>query len=582
MARTNDQERNNADNRTGFKAARKDGGEIKRDFKELRERAENALKDDIQHKLKVTKNEAKGLAQELDVYRTELEMQNDELRIAQTLLEESRDKYFELYDFAPIAYITINKKGLISEVNLAGAKLLGLDRERLTGKGLANFIEEDYLKIFYDHLKKVTETGKKNICELKLKSLDKRIAYVLLESLAQDYCEDGDCQIRVAIIDITDRKVAEEEKNNFISVMSHELRNPLTPILSGAQLIRTMTAENHPGTHKPDKAFDDSVKIIEQQAKNMARLLDDLLDISRITRGQIILKKQSVNLLDSIGHAIRAVNPLVKKQHHKLSVSLPDSPIYLEADPVRLEQIIINLLNNAVKYTPAGGQIGLDVRRAGQNAEIIIRDNGIGIDPSRLDSVFNLFTRVDTPFVSTQGELGIGLKLSKDLIAMHGGTITAVSKGKDKGSEFKVLLPILPENLKLNLEIIEPIARDRAKSRILIVDDNESITKILAKVIKSLGHDVRVANDGASALAMAKEYRPHIIFMDIGMPGMSGYEAVREMRQLERISGYKMKIVAVTGYGQQEDKDRTKTAGFDFHLTKPMTIETIKKTIDSI
>jgi signal transduction histidine kinase/ligand-binding sensor protein/ActR/RegA family two-component response regulator/putative methionine-R-sulfoxide reductase with GAF domain len=386
--------------------------------------------------------------------------------------------------------------------------------------------------------------------------------------------------IRIYGTDITDRVLAEEEKNKFIAVMSHELRNPLTPIMSGSQFVRAYLEKNMKQGQPVDEVVNEAVKTIEQQSKNMARLLDDLLDITRISRGNIQLKKRVIDLNDTFMNSIKATRPIFENQNHVFSYIHPKTPLYTEADPVRLEQVFINLLNNAAKYTQSRGRIWFEMRRQENEAEIIVRDNGMGIDPGKIGLIFDLFTRLSTPYATTLGELGIGLKLSKDLIFLHGGSIKPVSAGLNKGSEFIVRLPIFPENY---IDTVAPdddtAFSDNLLKRILVVDDNVSITKLFSEMFKFLGHETREVHDGISALALAKEYRPQIVLVDIGLPGMSGYELARELRKLEQASKNKMKLIAVTGYGHDDDKRKAFDAGFDMHLIKPVDFTTLQSAI---
>lgn len=387
--------------------------------------------------------------------------------------------------------------------------------------------------------------------------------------------------IRLYAKDITVSKHMEMEKNNFIAMMSHELRNPLASIMMGAELMRANLKNATLGSDA-DKDLDESLEVVEEQSKNMAHLLDDLLDISRISRGKIELKKQEVILADCVRRAIHTVQPLMRDQKHDLSMIVPEEPIYIHADPVRLEQIMVNLLNNAAKYTPPGGRVDLEVKRDGDEVEIIVSDTGIGIDPSLIDSVFNLFLRLASPFISTQGELGIGLKLTRDLVTMHSGTISAESQGKDRGSKFIVRLPILSRVKVVSddepEEALLPSA-DEERLRVMVVDDNKNIADMVAKTMNYLGHEAKACYDGSSAVNLFKDYLPQVAFIDIGMPGMNGYELARALREMEEEVGHQIKLVAVTGYGQDEDKQKSQLAGFDLHLVKPVDMNTLKQAL---
>lgn len=399
----------------------------------------------------------------------------------------------------------------------------------------------------------------------------------LLVKLAEDVSH-GITALRMKIAS----KKAEEEKNKFIAVMSHELRNPLTPILTGSQLVLALLEKSEPDGWVDYQVLLESSKLIEQQALNMSNLLDDLLDITRISRGKIDLKKQPINLLDCIENAIKTTHAVMSAQKHELSVLLTDSPLYAFADPLRIEQVIINLLNNAAKYTQPHGRITLEARRKGTEAEITVRDNGIGIEADKLNSIFDQFCGSDNAFVSTLGELGIGLKLAKDLVNMHGGAIVPKSDGAGMGSEFKVVLPAMPENYTLENSPKKLVVPRKQKRRVLIIDDNLSITKLLKSSVNYLGYEAEAVNDGPSAINLAKEFKPHIVLIDLGLPGMNGYEIAHALRAIEDTIGHRLKLLALTGYGQDEDKKRTKEAGFDVHLVKPVDIGLLDETLGSL
>jgi len=293
-----------------------------------------------------------------------------------------------------------------------------------------------------------------------------------------------------------------------------------------------------------------------------------LLDVSRITRGKIQLRKETIDLVSAINHAVDAVRPLIDAQRHELALSLPHEPIHLVADPTRLEQVLCNLLNNAAKYTGVGGRIELAVTHSNGQATLSLRDTGIGIAPDLLPRIFDLFTQADRSLARSQGGLGIGLTLVRTLVGMMGGNITAHSDGPGKGSEFVVQLPVLKEAIVPKLEKREERPRmPHPPLRALVVEDIEDVAEMLVMLLRQWGHEVRAVHDGAAALLAARTYTPDIILLDIGLPGMNGYDVARQLRQTD---GEKPLIVAMTGYGQEEDRRRSEEAGFDFHMVKPI------------
>ncbi|MDO8592680.1 MAG: PAS domain S-box protein [bacterium] len=380
--------------------------------------------------------------------------------------------------------------------------------------------------------------------------------------------------------DVTENKTAEDEKNNFIAIMSHELRSPLSPILTSAQLINAHLSDI--AAEDKSSAIGQAAKMIEKQSKIMARLLDDLLDITRINQGKIKLKTQALELVESLDNAIGTARRLAAEQKQTFSVSLPAEPVYIKADPVRLEQIVINLLNNAIRFTPAGGQIRLEARQLPGALEIRVRDTGIGIEKTKLSSIFNLFAGTPRAYISAPGELGIGLKLIKNLATAHGGTITANSLGLNQGSEFIVKLPVLlpdysPDNAGQQARLT---AAD--KLRLLIIDDNKDIADMQAELFNFYGYDTRVSYDGQSALAIAADYKPQVALVDIGLPVMDGYQVAGKLKEMADKIGQKIKLIAATGYGQDEDKRRSRQAGFDHHFVKPVDFDALLKVLKEI
>ncbi len=357
---------------------------------------------------------------------------------------------------------------------------------------------------------------------------------------------------------------ADRLKDEFLAMLAHELRNPLAPIRNALFIIGS------PGVEP--QTTQQVLSIAERQVQHMARLLDDLLDVSRISRGRIELRKETVDVARVIQLAIEAVQPLVDEGHHELTVTLPPQPTELVADPTRLEQILTNLLNNACKYTEPGGHIWLSAERQGPDVVIRVKDTGIGISQEMLPRIFNLFVQADRQLDRSRGGVGIGLTLVRRLVELHGGTIEASSPGLGQGSEFVVRLPAtatdIPDSKPLTTTIAETQASSPPAHRVLVVDDNPDAANSLAILIRMSGCEVVAAFDGPSAIVLAKEFLPTLIFLDIGMPGMDGCEVARLMRQDATLRN--VQLVAVTGWGQPEDRERTAAAGIDQHLVKPI------------
>jgi CheY-like chemotaxis protein len=317
--------------------------------------------------------------------------------------------------------------------------------------------------------------------------------------------------------------------------------------------------------------------IIDRQARHMTRLVDDLLEASRITRGKVDLRLEPVALATVVNDALDAVRPLAERAGHELAVDLPPGTVALRADPTRLTQVILNLLNNAVKYTPARGHIRLVARVVGDELAITVIDDGIGIPPDRLPHLFQMFSQLSTALDRTQGGLGIGLALVRGLVELHGGTVEARSEGVGKGSKFIVRMPVVMSHHQAapRPAANEPVAH--VALRVLVVDDNRDATDSLINLLELMGHEARAAYDGLEAVDAARAFTPHVVLLDIGLPVINGYEAARRIRELP--GGEQVRVVAVTGWGQASDKRRALQAGFDHHLTKPVTLEQLQQVL---
>lgn len=355
----------------------------------------------------------------------------------------------------------------------------------------------------------------------------------------------------------------DRRKDEFLATLAHELRNPLAPIRNSLQILKIPRLDT--------TTLERSREMMERQVHQLVRLVDDLLDVSRVMRGKIELRKEKIELAAVAARAVETVQPLIEAQGHELTVNLPSESLPLDADPIRLAQVIGNLLTNAAKYTEPNGRIWLTAQREGHVAVLSVRDSGIGIAPDMLPHIFELFVQVDHAATRSQGGLGIGLTLVKNLVGMHHGTVEAHSAGLGRGSEFVVRLPLMLQEYGNGIEDVkdeqQPEFAHSARHRLLVVDDNRDAAESLAMLLRLYGHEVRVANDGFTALEIVKEYTPALVFLDIGMPTMDGYEVARRLRQQSSLKN--VRLAALTGWGQQEDRRRTAEAGFDHHLVKP-------------
>ena len=378
--------------------------------------------------------------------------------------------------------------------------------------------------------------------------------------------------------DITDRKQAERalleadrQKNEFLATLAHELRNPLAPIRNSLNILRL--------SRDDAAAVDHLQEIMERQVNHMVRLVDDLLEIARITTGKIELRLEPVEIASVIRSAVETSKPLIDAGRHRLTTLVPPQTLSVEADPVRLSQVVANLLNNAAKYTEPGGRIWLTVSRDGGEVVISVRDTGIGIAADLLPHVLEMFTQADRTKRNSQDGLGIGLALVKRLVEMHGGSVEARSEGEGRGSEFILRLPLAgnqqqpidQQAIDQQATIEQPLA---ARRRILVVDDNQDAAASLAMLLNVLGSDVETAHDGPSALRAFEQFHPHVVLLDLGMPGMSGYEVARCLREKPQFQH--VTLVALTGWGQEDDRRRTHAAGFDHHLVKPVNLDALQ------
>jgi len=486
----------------------------------------------------------------------------------------SEARYRRLFETAQDAiFILSGETGRIIDANPYILRLLGYSHGELVGKelweiGLFRDIEAN--RLAYSELKR---TGFIRYDHLPLHTKDGRAVEV--EFVSNVYDVDGQPVIQCNIRDITERSRLERQteeqavaladlnrrKDEFLAMLSHELRNPLASILNAVYLLRLQKDE--------DLIQQQARNIIERQVGHLARLVDDLLEISRITIGSIQLRQERLDLRGIVERGVETVRPLIDRRRHDLVVTVPSEPVWLYADPTRLEQIVMNLLSNAAKYTDEGGRIWVTLEQ-GEEAVLRVRDTGIGIAPDLLPRIFDLFTQADRSSDRSQGGLGIGLTLVERLVKLHGGAVQAFSAGLGLGSQFTVQLPLWPAAAKAyEPPAAEPLSEKLAgSSRVLVVDDNVDAADSMATWLRLAGHEVRSAYDGAAALETAAAFRPSAVLLDIGLPGMDGHDVALRLRQLPGLQN--VWIVAVTGYGRQADLQRSREAGFDHHLVKPV------------
>ena len=502
-----------------------------------------------------------------------------DIKLAEMALMDSEIRYRRLFETAKDGILILDtESGRITDANPFMSELLGYSHGHFIGKELweiglfsdkaANEAAVRTLQtsgyIRYEHLPLETNTG----------------LTVEVEVVANAYHEDHHKVIQCNIRDITERSRLETERNRleiqmreqavaledlhrrkdeFLAMLSHELRNPLSPIASALQLL---------GLQKNEDALQQKARtIIERQVGQLTRLIDDLLEVSRITTGRIHLQQERVALNAIVEHAVETVRPLIVRHQHALTVSLSKEPIWVFADAARLEQVVVNLLTNAAKFTHDAGHIWVGVQQERDECILRVRDNGIGIAPETLPHIFDLFTQAEKSLDRSQGGLGIGLALVQRIVEMHKGRVEAVST-LGEGTEFVVHLPVMMATANPPIELEnESLKKNDHSLRIPVVDDNEDAAQMLGMLLLKSGHEVLTVHDGPSTLTAAQDFCPNVVLLDIGLPGMDGFEVARKMREQEIFKG--VTLVAMTGYGQDSDRQRSRDAGFDHHLVKP-------------
>jgi len=496
-----------------------------------------------------------------------------EMARAARALQASEARLRALFATAAVGIAEVTADGHFAFVNEALCRITGFERDALLFSPVVSIIHPDEkaeLRRLIDEL--LAGRSDSFSTEKRLTRRDGSACWTqFTAAIARD---DSGRMVRgvVVVQDIAERKAAEEglrdadrRKDEFLATLAHELRNPLAPIRSSLHIFRLAGVQ--------DAATQRVCEMMERQVNYMVRIVDDLLEVSRISRGKIELRRELVELTAVLRSAVDTSRPLIDAARHQLTVDVPREGVWLDADPVRLAQVFANLLNNAAKYTPAGGRVALSARTEGGQAVVSLKDTGEGIPPEMLASVFNLFTQLETG-KRAQGGLGIGLTLARTLVEMHGGTIEAFSRGRGEGSEFVVRLPLpSAERLRQRADAVESYGV-RTLKRVLVVDDNADAAESIGMVLQLLGAEVKVVNAGTEALDCLAGYKPDVVLLDLGMPGMSGYEVARRIRETPGAGG--VTIVALTGWGQREDRNRTSDAGFDHHLVKPANVEALE------
>ena len=496
-----------------------------------------------------------------------------EQKEAEQALRESEQRFRLLADSVPVL-IWMNGLDGCEFVNREYLQFLERTMEEVQQMKWATALHSDDAEEYLSAYRRAFEDRKPFEAQVRMRRGDGEYRWLKSAALPR-VATDGKFLGYVGCsFDITDVKQSQEalseadrRKNEFLAMLAHELRNPLAPIRNALEILRR--------TKDKTQAIQSASEMMERQIRQMVRLVDDLLDVSRISRGKIELRRGSIDLASAVTHAVEASRPLAESKGIELSVSLPPQPAYVNADPIRLAQVVGNLLSNACKFTSDGGRIWLTVELANtgdhspERVSIRVRDTGIGIPSEQLDRIFDMFMQGDTSLERSASGLGIGLTLAKNLVELHEGTLEAYSAGTGQGSEFVVRLPLLAEAPKpASPDPVLTDARTAQTRRILIVEDNEDSADSLTILLNLAGHKTHTAYDGLEAIEAAATFRPEVILLDIGLPKLNGFEVARKIR--EQPWGQAMVLVALTGWGQDEDRRRSREAGFTHHLTKPI------------
>jgi PAS domain S-box-containing protein len=492
------------------------------------------------------------------------------------LVESERQKFVTLVENSTdfIGICDLNAVPIF--INRAGLRMVGLDSldEARLVQVSDFFFPEDQSRIMNEFFPQVLKdghgeidirfrhfrTGEARWMAYKVLKLDDQTGKIVaFATVSQDVTERRRLEdsLRELAVDLAE---ADRRKNEFLATLAHELRNPLAPLTNTLEILKR--------SDNQDVAVRRGLDTMERQLEQLVRLVDDLLDLSRITHNRIELRKRHIELSTVIRQALLAAQPLAESAGHTIGMTSSADPIYLYADPVRLTQVFGNLLNNSCKYTTPGGKIQILAERDGNDAVVTVADTGIGIPREKLASIFDMFTQVDRSLEQSQEGLGIGLTLVKRLVEMHGGSVEARSAGEGHGSEFVVRLPMAPGVSPVTTPTKSDDAVSGSKYRILVVDDNEDAADSLAMLLGLAGHQTYTAHDGQDAIDAAEQHRPDVVLLDIGLPTMSGHEVCRRIRQ--QPWGKSIALIALTGWGQEEDRQRSQEAGFDGHLVKPV------------
>jgi PAS domain S-box-containing protein len=493
-----------------------------------------------------------------------------ERKLHDEALRQSEERFRLLIEgVLDYAIYMLDPEGIVTSWNAGAQRIKGYSREEIIGKHFSRFYLQDDIDAGapWEELATARREGRAEQEGWRLKKSGERFwARVVVSALHDTHGRlRGYAKVTQDLSErrhLQDLEKAARNVNEFIAMLAHELRNPLAPIRNAVQVMAHIPAG--------DPAHEAMRQMIGRQSAQLSRILDDMVDISRVTRGSLTIEHAPVDMAEVVRRAVETATPLIEAGKHTLDVDLPAKRLMVEGDADRLTQVVTNLLNNSARYTPPGGRIAVRARAKQGWVNLSVRDNGKGIDPQMSGRIFDMFVQGRDPLQRVGSGLGIGLALSRRITELHGGSLEAHSEGEHKGSEFTVRVPLSAnrESLDDKRSPPEPVSQTVAPRRVLVVDDNVDAAAALGVLLQSLGHETCVVHDGLEALKMAVEFRPDIVLLDIGMPGLDGYEVARRLRLLKKDGTFR--IIALTGWGQESDRQKSQEAGFDVHLVKPV------------
>ncbi len=495
-----------------------------------------------------------------------------ERKLQEEALRHSEERFRLLVEgVADYAIFMLDPEGIVTSWNTGAQMITGYTRNEIIGKHFSRFYSAEDINAGkpWEELAVARREGHADSEGWRIKKDGSRFWSRVAVTALRD--SDGTLRGFAKVTqDLTERRHMQDlEKaakniNEFIGVLAHEIRNPLAPIRMAVKVMSDAPAG--------DPIHETMRQTIDRQSAHLARIVDDMLNIARLTRGTLKMTSAPVNLAEVVRNAIEAARPAIDQSGHHVHVDVPQKDLTVMGDVDRLTQMMANIVNNAARYTPPGGNIWITGRAEGETATLSVRDDGCGIEPAMLERIFGMFVQGRTALQRIGGGLGIGLALARRIAELHGGSLSARSEGEDKGSEFTFTIPLTEQPRTKGRPERHAGGRAAAKTvaarRVLVVDDNMDAAGALGMLLKSLGHDTRVVYDGAQALQAAQHFRPDVVLLDIGMPGLDGYEVARRLRAID--PEHSMRIIAVTGWGQDTDREKSQEAGFDLHLVKPV------------